>query len=115
MKKIKAILIGLGNIGFSCDLNKAKTFYSHSKVLNKLDFIDFVCGVDKDKKKLLEFKKIYKIDTSSNLEKSILKISKIGVLGYHPSFLPFNKGRHPLIWAKVLGLKKTGSTFFFHG
>jgi len=72
MKKIKAILIGLGNIGFSCDLNKAKTFYSHSKVLNKLDFIDFVCGVDKDKKKLLEFKKIYKIDTSSNLEKSIL-------------------------------------------
>ena len=50
---------------------------------------------------------------SNLLKKSILKISKIGVLGYHPSFLPFNKGRHPLIWAKVLGLKKTGSTFFF--
>jgi methionyl-tRNA formyltransferase len=27
--------------------------------------------------------------------------------------LPKNKGRHPLIWAKVLGLEKTGATFFF--
>ena len=23
-----------------------------------------------------------------------------------------NRGRHPLIWAKVLGLKKSGTTFF---
>jgi methionyl-tRNA formyltransferase len=50
---------------------------------------------------------------SNLLKKSILNISPNGVLGYHPSLLPFNKGRHPLIWAKVLGLKKTGSTFFF--
>ena len=50
---------------------------------------------------------------SNLLKKTILNISPNGVLGYHPSLLPFNKGRHPLIWAKVLGLKKTGSTFFF--
>ena len=37
----------------------------------------------------------------------------MGFLGYLPSLLPFNRGRHPLIWAKVLGLRKTGSTFFF--
>lgn len=50
---------------------------------------------------------------SSLLKSEILKIPNIGILGYHPSLLPFNRGRHPLIWAKVLGLRKTGSTFFF--
>jgi methionyl-tRNA formyltransferase len=50
----------------------------------------------------------------SNLIKSeLLSLSKMGVVGYHPAMLPNNKGRHPLIWAKVLGLEVTGSTFFF--
>ena len=46
------------------------------------------------------------------LNKKILNIPRHGVLGYHPSNLPKNRGRHPIIWALVLGLKKTGSTFF---
>ena len=46
------------------------------------------------------------------LKKEILELPVHGVLGYHPAELPFNRGRHPLIWALVLGLKKTGSTFF---
>jgi methionyl-tRNA formyltransferase len=50
---------------------------------------------------------------SSLLKKEILDIPSMGVLGFHPSLLPYNKGRHPIIWAKVLGLNKTGSTFFF--
>jgi len=37
----------------------------------------------------------------------------MGVLGFHPSKLPQNRGRHPLIWALALGLKKSASTFFF--
>ena len=37
----------------------------------------------------------------------------MGVVGYHPALLPANRGRHPIIWALVLGLKETGSTFFF--
>ena len=37
----------------------------------------------------------------------------MGVLGYHPAELPKNRGRHPIIWALVLGLKRTASTFFF--
>jgi methionyl-tRNA formyltransferase len=50
----------------------------------------------------------------SNLIKAdILSIAKYGVIGFHPSLLPNNRGRHPLIWAKVLGLRKSGSTFFF--
>ena len=43
----------------------------------------------------------------------VLKIPSLGVIGYHPAALPLNRGRHPLIWALVLGLKKTASTFFF--
>ncbi len=50
---------------------------------------------------------------SNLIKKEILNISRLGVIGYHPTLLPYNKGRHPLIWAKVLGLKKSGSTFFF--
>ena len=47
------------------------------------------------------------------LGKGILNLPALGVIGYHPAELPKNRGRHPLIWALVLGLKKTASTFFF--
>ena len=47
------------------------------------------------------------------LKEELLKLTSIGVIGYHPAALPSNRGRHPLIWALVLGLKETASTFFF--
>jgi methionyl-tRNA formyltransferase len=47
------------------------------------------------------------------LKTDLLKLAPLGVLGYHPSALPTNRGRHPLIWALVLGLRETASTFFF--
>ncbi|MFD3000878.1 formyltransferase family protein [Pontibacter toksunensis] len=50
---------------------------------------------------------------SSLLKSDILSLAPMGVVGYHPALLPNNKGRHPIIWALVLGLEKTGSTFFF--
>lgn len=50
---------------------------------------------------------------SSLLKKKILTLPPKGVLGFHPSKLPQNRGRHPLIWALALGLKKSASTFFF--
>ena len=50
---------------------------------------------------------------SQILKDKILSIPKNGVIGYHPSLLPFNRGCHPIIWALALGLKKTGSTFFW--
>jgi methionyl-tRNA formyltransferase len=43
----------------------------------------------------------------------LLDLAPLGVIGYHPAMLPRNRGRHPLIWALVLGMKQTGSTFFF--
>lgn len=43
---------------------------------------------------------------------SLLTLPPMGVVGFHPAALPANRGRHPLIWALVLGLKETASTFF---
>ena len=47
------------------------------------------------------------------IREPLLSVPKLGVVGYHPASLPANRGRHPLIWALVLGLKETASTFFF--
>jgi methionyl-tRNA formyltransferase len=46
------------------------------------------------------------------LKQELLDIPPLGVVGYHPAALPANRGRHPLIWALVLGLEETASTFF---
>jgi len=50
---------------------------------------------------------------SSLLKNELLSLAPMGVLGYHPTKLPQNRGRHPLIWSLVLGLQSSASTFFF--
>lgn len=50
---------------------------------------------------------------SKLLRRPLLTLAPLGVVGFHPAALPANRGRHPLIWALVLGLKETASTFFF--
>lgn len=50
---------------------------------------------------------------SSLIKKELLELAPMGIIGYHPALLPKNRGRHPLIWTLVLGLKKSASTFFF--
>ena len=47
------------------------------------------------------------------IKEDLLELAPLGVVGFHPSALPANRGRHPIIWTLVLGLKKTASTFFF--
>ena len=47
------------------------------------------------------------------IKQDLLKLAPLGIVGFHPAALPANRGRHPIIWALVLGLKKTASTFFF--
>jgi methionyl-tRNA formyltransferase len=56
---------------------------------------------------------IYCIGWSNLIKEEILNLPSIGVVGFHPAALPYNRGRHPIIWALALGLKKTASTFFF--
>lgn len=55
---------------------------------------------------------IYCFGWSHLLSNDILTIAKQGVIGFHPSKLPENRGRHPIIWALVLGLEETASSFF---
>lgn len=52
------------------------------------------------------------IGWSHVINSSILSLPIFYSIGYHPSDLPKNRGRHPLIWSLVLGLTKTASTFF---
>ena len=47
------------------------------------------------------------------LRKPVLELAPLGVIGFHPAALPQNRGRHPIVWALVLGLSETASTFFF--
>ena len=49
---------------------------------------------------------------SQIIRSEILEIAPMGVIGFHPSALPANRGRHPIVWALALGLMDTASTFF---
>ncbi len=55
---------------------------------------------------------IYCLGWSQLLPAEILAIPPLGVVGYHPTALPQNRGRHPIIWTLALGLEQSASTFF---
>lgn len=55
---------------------------------------------------------LYCFGFSHLLPPELLQIPVLGAVGFHPARLPFNRGRHPLIWALALGLKSTASSFF---
>lgn len=80
--------------------------------------IPFVCADQVTKEEIVEFMKqhapdvIYCFGWSRLIEEQILMIPALGGIGFHPAQLPYNRGRHPLIWALALGLKETASTFF---
>ncbi|MCK5110892.1 MAG: methionyl-tRNA formyltransferase [Arcobacteraceae bacterium] len=50
---------------------------------------------------------------SSLIKTELLNLTPMGIVGFHPTQLPKNRGRHPIIWTLALGLKSTASTFFF--
>lgn len=47
------------------------------------------------------------------LNPEVLSVPELGFVGFHPTKLPRNRGRHPIIWALALGLEETASSFFF--
>lgn len=49
---------------------------------------------------------------SQLIHERFLREAPLGGIGFHPAKLPCNRGRHPVIWALVLGLTETASTFF---
>ena len=79
--------------------------YKYVKNINDADNISWIKNFSPDI--------IFCFGFSQIISSKILEIPSMGVLGYHPAELPKNRGRHPIIWALVLGLKRTASTFFF--
>lgn len=55
---------------------------------------------------------VYCFGWSHLLRHPLLDSAPKGVIGFHPAALPANRGRHPIIWALILGLSETASTFF---
>lgn len=86
-----------------CEKNRIP--YKFTDNVNSKDNCDWIKSFNPDI--------IFCFGWSNLLKKNILTLAPMGVLGFHPSELPKNRGRHPLIWALVLGLKKSASTFFF--
>lgn len=78
--------------------------YKHVRDINSIHIAQWIEGLMPDV--------IFCLGWSSLIKENIIKIPKKGVIGYHPAELPKNKGRHPQIWAMVLGLENTASTFF---
>jgi len=104
-------IISKKNDGINSDYEDLKKLFGkktkviHDKFLNKKETINFL--------KQSKVDLIFCIGWSHIINSKILKIPKFGVIGHHPSYLPFNRGKHPIIWAKFLGLKYFGSSFFF--
>ena len=47
------------------------------------------------------------------IDKKIYELARHGSIGSHPTILPANRGRHPLHWAKAMGIRESGLSFFF--
>ena len=84
---------------------KADIPFKYVNDINSNENIDWIRSLSPDI--------IFCFGWSNLIKKDLLSLPKMGVVGYHPALLPKNRGRHPIIWALVLGLNDSGSTFFF--
>ncbi len=94
---IKTLVVGLGSIGFQFDKNKKNQKITHSSSVYYHKNFDLIGGVDKNKKILNQFKKIYRVSTFNNLSDSLQNLSpKFIIFAYQPNlkdlkFLSKNK------------------------
>lgn len=79
--------------------------FKYAEDINSKEIIEWIMSLNPDV--------VYCFGWSNLIKKELLNIPKLGVIGFHPAKLPMNRGRHPIIWALVLGLEETASTFFF--
>ena len=86
-----------------CKINNIPIHYT--KDINHEDCLAWI----KDKKPDV----LFCFGWSQLIKSPFLHLAPLGTIGFHPSLLPKNRGRHPIIWALALGLDKTGSSFFF--
>lgn len=102
-KKTSSINSDFVDLSFFSEKNKIPWRYFDN--INSLESISWIRTLEPDI--------IFCFGWSQILRTEVLGIARQGVVGFHPSALPRNRGRHPIIWALVLGLEYTGSTFFF--
>lgn len=55
---------------------------------------------------------LFVIGWSEIARKEVLETPRLGVLGMHPTLLPEGRGRAPIPWAIIKGVKTTGVTLF---
>lgn len=79
--------------------------YKYVKDINALHILDWIKELKPDI--------IFCFGWSSLIKKDLLDMTNHGVVGFHPTELPYNRGRHPIIWAIALGLEKSATSFFF--
>ena len=60
----------------------------------------------------INYNYIFCIGFSQLIKGPLLNNNKDKIIGFHPTDLPQNKGRHPIIWSIILGLKKSAISFF---
>lgn len=97
--KFNSDFVDLGEI---CRNHKIDYLYVHN--INDREAKDYIKEKDVDL--------ILCLGWSQLLDEEILELPKLGCVGFHSAQLPFNRGRHPLIWALALGLEQTASTLF---
>ena len=68
---MNTLLIGLGSVGLEYDLILKNKFLSHAKTVNDHKRLKLKAVVDLDKKKLLRFKKRYKSELFTSLDKAL--------------------------------------------
>jgi len=120
-KCLEVILSSNAQVVGVCTLKESKFNADHQDLLPMADEFDIPClyveDINSDRSvKWIKDKNpdvIFCFGWSRLLKQKILHIAPLGVIGFHPTALPANRGRHPLIWALCLGLEKTASTFFF--
>jgi methionyl-tRNA formyltransferase len=53
------------------------------------------------------------VGVSELIEPRLLALPRMGFIGMHPTLLPQGRGRAPIPWAIILGLKSTGVSLFY--
>ena len=115
MIEIKSNIVGvctLGQSGFNSD------YVDLSRLSRNFDIpVHYTTNINSEETikwiKDLTPDVIFCFGWSRLIKEKLLNLAPMGIVGFHPAMLPANRGRHPLIWTLVLGLKETGSTFFF--
>lgn len=136
MKKIKIVYFGSSNYSLNflknliikkvdiagiCSIKQNKNFRTDHvdlSVYAKKKKIEFKHWTKNNSKNLAKWIKkikpdyIFCIGWPYLLNSEILNLPKFFCIGFHPSDIPNNRGRHPIIWSIVLNLKYIYPSFF---